>query len=223
MRILAFDTSLSACSAAVWQDGKILSHRFEVMERGQSEALLPMIEAVMLEAKMDFKTLDLIGTTVGPGAFTGLRIGLAAARAISLGSKVPVAGISTLEALGYAIPVADRAGRDIVAVVDSKREDVFVQRFDAALNALGPIETLSPDMVFADLSHPVIAVGNGLSKVGACPSHVVLAQASPFPDASLVAALVADRHLRGATLPPGPLYLRAADTTCAPKAQPTII
>lgn len=81
--VLAFDTACDACSAAVWRDGAVLAREFVAMARGQSEALLPMIERVMAAAKLEFADLAAIGVTVGPGAFTGLRIGLAAARAIA--------------------------------------------------------------------------------------------------------------------------------------------
>ncbi len=223
VRILAFDTSLSACSAAVWQDGVVLASRFEGMERGQSEALLPMIKSVMDEAGMAFAALDLIGTTVGPGAFTGLRIGLSAARAIGLGAGVPVAGVSSLEALASGVSIEERAGRTVMALIDSKRDDLFVQCFDAALAAVTDIEIRPLDTVFDATGDALIAVGNGLSRLKGLPSHVRAAQASPFPDAGLVAGLVAVRYGEGKTLPPTPLYLRAADTTCAPSPRPAIL
>ena len=76
MIVLAMDTSTSACSAALWADGRILARRLSPMARGQSEALMPMVAEVMAEAGLDFKALDLLAVSVGPGAFTGLRIGL---------------------------------------------------------------------------------------------------------------------------------------------------
>jgi len=83
MILLAFDTATACCSAAVWHDGRILAVREDAMERGHAEALAPMIEDAMREAGIAFAALDGIAVTVGPGAFTGLRIGLSMARAAS--------------------------------------------------------------------------------------------------------------------------------------------
>ena len=100
MRILAFDTATSACSAALWEDGRVGARRFETMTRGHAEALVPMIADVMDEAGTNFPRLDLIAVTVGPGAFTGLRIGLAAARGMALAAAVPcLGGLTDDEAL----------------------------------------------------------------------------------------------------------------------------
>ena len=220
--VLAMDTSLSACSAAVWRDGAVLAYRFEVMERGQSEALMPMIADVMEEAKTAFDALDLIGVTVGPGAFTGLRIGLAAARGIGLGAHVPVVGVSTPYALAHAVPEDERNGRTITAIVDSKREDVFVQDFDSSFHPLGPIRISPPELVFAGTAVRVVAVGNGLNKIECLPENVLRSSASPFPHASLVASLAASHHDDGSALPAAPLYLRAADTTCTAPSGRTV-
>ena len=97
LRILALDAATTACSAALWVDGKIVARRFQAMNRGQAEALLPMVAEVLAEAQMTKP--DLIAVTVGPGAFTGIRIGLAAARGLGLAWNIPVAGISTTLAL----------------------------------------------------------------------------------------------------------------------------
>ncbi|HEX7968463.1 MAG TPA: tRNA (adenosine(37)-N6)-threonylcarbamoyltransferase complex dimerization subunit type 1 TsaB, partial [Stellaceae bacterium] len=94
MSVLAFDSAGNGCSAAVLRDGQIAAHRFALMERGQAEALMPMIAAVLEEAAMPVEALDLIAVTVGPGAFTGLRIGLAAAQGLALASGVPALGIT---------------------------------------------------------------------------------------------------------------------------------
>ena len=80
MTLLAFDTASTACSAAVLDGARILAQKFQAMERGQAEALVPMIGDVLTRAGLAVENLDIIAVTTGPGAFTGVRIGLAAAR-----------------------------------------------------------------------------------------------------------------------------------------------
>ena len=110
MRLLALDTATSACSAALWQDGTVLARHLQPMARGQSEALLPMVAAVMAEAGLAFADLDLLAVTVGPGTFTGIRIGLAAARGLALATGLPLAGIATTEAVAGGHSVARASG-----------------------------------------------------------------------------------------------------------------
>src|SRR5208283_3966633 len=101
MRILAIDTALPAISACVLDEGAESPESIETiaMERGHAEALLPLIERVMARVEGGFASLDRVAVTVGPGSFTGLRVGIAAARAIGVACKVPVIGVSTLAAL----------------------------------------------------------------------------------------------------------------------------
>ena len=195
MRILALDAATNACSAALWSDGHVVARRGQAMVRGHSELLLPMVEQVLAEAKVDRP--DLIAVTVGPGAFTGIRIGLAAARGLGLAWNVPVAGISTTLALAAATELADRRGHRIVVVLDSKREDKWVQVFDQDLNALTPPASVMPDRIPALLEGAVITLDD--------PDQVT--------DAAIVAQLAADGWEKGTCLPPQPLYLRPADVS----------
>jgi tRNA threonylcarbamoyladenosine biosynthesis protein TsaB len=103
MRILAMDTATSSCSVALWCDETIVAARREVMSRGQAEALVPMIGDVLAEAKVTASDLDLLAVTVGPGAFTGLRIGLATARGMGLAAHVPCLGLTTTEVIAHAV------------------------------------------------------------------------------------------------------------------------
>ena len=141
MKILALDSATSACSAAVWADGRVMARRHAEMARGQSEALVPMVAEVMAEVGLGFADLDLLAVTVGPGAFTGIRIGLAAARALALAAGLPLAGVSTLEAVAAAAP-AD--GRPLLVVLDSKREEVWAQAFGPDRTPLTEPAALAP-------------------------------------------------------------------------------
>src|ERR1700677_2155212 len=100
MRVLAIDTALAACSAAVLDSeyGGIVSSESLPMVRGHAEALLPLVKRVMSAAKLRIADIDRIAVTTGPGSFTGLRVGIAAARGIALAAEKPAVGLSTLSA-----------------------------------------------------------------------------------------------------------------------------
>ena len=108
MTLLAVDCATNACSAALWLDDGAGPHRYRAMRRGHAETLMPMVRAVMDEAGLAFSDLDAIAVTTGPGAFTGIRIGLAAARGFALAANLPLIGVTTLEAVAGAMTVAAR-------------------------------------------------------------------------------------------------------------------
>lgn len=216
MWVLALDSATTACSVALWSDGEVRAHRFTVMARGQAEALMPMVKSAMDEAGVSFRDLDLLAVTVGPGAFTGLRIGLSAARGMALATGLPLVGVTTLEAVAHAVSPAERAGRTLLVVLDTKRTDVYAQLFSADLAPLGPATALLPD----DLPDvvppgPLVVAGDGVAMVSevlaAAGSKVLHASASGLPDAAHVARIAAARAPDGTSPPPAPLYLRPPD------------
>src|SRR5262245_44664761 len=116
MRVLAIDTALEACAAAVLDtaSGAVLASESLPMARGHAEALMPLIAQVMDAAAIDFSSLDRVAVTVGPGSFTGLRVGIAAARGIALAAGKPAVGLSTLAVLA-APHIAAAAAATVVA------------------------------------------------------------------------------------------------------------
>ena len=212
MNILAIDTATAACSAALMGDGAIIAARHVAMLRGHAEALLPMVEEVMAEAGVAYGALDLIAATVGPGTFTGLRVGLAAARGLALAGGLPIIGVTTLEALAHGAADAKRGGRSVVAVLNARRDEVYYQPFDAALAPLGPPRIGAAQAIELP-EGPTLVVGDGaaliLAAQGAKRSDVEIIP-SLLPDAAVVAAIAAGRFDPAApTLrPPEPLYLR---------------
>ncbi|MDA8232015.1 MAG: tRNA (adenosine(37)-N6)-threonylcarbamoyltransferase complex dimerization subunit type 1 TsaB [Magnetospirillum sp.] len=216
MRLLAIDSATSACSAALWAGGAVLARRHRPMARGQSEALVPMIAEVMADSGLSFADLDLLAVTVGPGAFTGIRIGLATARGLALAAGLPVAGITTTEAVAAAVPPAERGGRTVLVALDSKREDVWVQAFAPDLSALCPIQSLAPEAAAALVTGPALVVGDAAGRVLPLMTDALAADRPGWPDAAVVAALAARRWADGQALPPEPLYLRPADVTLPP-------
>ena len=113
--ILAFDTTTSACTAAVCDGDTVVAERSVALERGHAEILLPMIEGVLADGSIGYRDLTGIAVTRGPGAFTGIRIGLAAARGLGLATGLPVAGVTTLEAL--ALTAAGHTERQQIAAI----------------------------------------------------------------------------------------------------------
>lgn len=223
MKLLGFDTTLETCSVALLDDDRLVAGRAERLVRGHAEALLPMIEAVMNEAGLGYAELDALGVTVGPGTFTGQRIGLAAARGIGLARKLPVQGVTTLSAIAYGV---DSDGlveddEDILVALDARRGDVYLQLFSRPL-AWPQNRTSAAAIPLAGIAleapqRPCVVVGTAVPLV-----ETALAGGRPAPrylsapaeaEARHVAAL-ARREIEAHGLPrqpPSPLYLRAPD------------
>ena len=127
MRVLAIDTALEACAAAVLDTGRGLTSRSLPMMRGHAEALMPLVATVMSTAGGEFSDLDRIAVTVGPGSFTGLRVGVAAARGLALAAGKPAVGLSTLAALAAPFFDADDA-KALLAVIDARHDQVYYNR-----------------------------------------------------------------------------------------------
>jgi tRNA threonylcarbamoyladenosine biosynthesis protein TsaB len=220
---LALDSAGQGCSAAVVADGRLLARRFAAMERGQAEALLPMVSEVLAEAGRPLASLDLIAVTIGPGAFTGLRIGLAAARGLALASGLPLFGITSFEAVAAQVAPGERAGRTLVVALDSKRAEIYLQSFGAAGEPLGEgALAAAADWPKAVPEGPLVLAGDAAARLaGALAGRDVALAAGPgLADAADVARLAAAAWRPGLRPPPPrPLYLRAPDTT-APRRWP---
>jgi tRNA threonylcarbamoyladenosine biosynthesis protein TsaB len=220
MIVLAMDSSTSACSAALWSEGKVLARRLSPMARGQSEALLPMVAEVMGEAGLSFADLGLLAVTVGPGAFTGLRIGLAAARGLALATGLPLAGVTTTVAVAAGLSPEERQGRRVLVAMESRREEKWLQLFDSALVPLSAIRALAPGQAAELASDSLVVAGDAADLILPYLPGAVVASSPGYPDAALVAALAAEHWAKGEALPPEPLYLREADVTMPGKPTP---
>jgi tRNA threonylcarbamoyladenosine biosynthesis protein TsaB len=128
MLILAIDTALDACAAGVLdtEAGRLIAQESVQMKRGHAEALMPLIARVIQQSGLSFAGLDRIAVTTGPGSFTGLRVGLSAARGIALAADKPVVGVTTLTA--YAAPVVDKAGEHpVISAIDARHDHIYLQ------------------------------------------------------------------------------------------------
>ncbi|MGC2043884.1 MAG: tRNA (adenosine(37)-N6)-threonylcarbamoyltransferase complex dimerization subunit type 1 TsaB, partial [Pseudolabrys sp.] len=130
MRVLAIDTALEACSAGVLDTERadLRVHETVPMQRGHAEALMPLVARVLDRAHLDFAALDRVAVTTGPGSFTGLRVGIAAARGIALAAGMPAIGLSTLAAFAAPFIAADDT-LPVVVAIDARHDHVYLQIF----------------------------------------------------------------------------------------------
>jgi len=214
MRVLAIDTALAACAAAVLDtEHGIVASESLPMVRGHAEALVPLIARVLKQSDTGFRDLGRIAVTTGPGSFTGVRVGLAAARGFGVATAVPVVGVSTLTV--YAAPyLAGNGKTPVVAAIDARHGHVFLQVFGPGGQTLvSPRLAALSEAIEAASATPACLVGSaaravadGLAKNAAPPRAVDPRDA---PDIVWVAQI-------GAVTPqaqsaPHPQYLRAPD------------
>ncbi len=215
MRVLAIDTALGACSACILESGAREPEAREslLMERGHAEALMPLVDRVVSAASGGFSRIDRVAVTIGPGSFTGLRVGIAAARAIALAADIPVVGVTTLSAL-LAPLVAAGDRRLLAAAIDARHGAVFFQAVaPGGRSVVAPVHIGIREAVRFLGSGPVVITGSAAPAVAteAVQAGVIvsLGEAELTPDINWVARLgmAADP----ASALPKPLYLRAPD------------
>jgi tRNA threonylcarbamoyladenosine biosynthesis protein TsaB len=224
MIILAIDTALDACSAVVLDTAasKVITLESQPMKRGHAEALMPLIARVMKESGIGFTSLDRIAVTTGPGSFTGLRVGLSAARGIALAAEKPVVGVTTLTA--YAAPVvAENGGHPIISAIDARHDHVYFQVVagDGSPLVKPRVTPITEAIEAAQLGTPHL-VGNAARILAdrwpaeTAPPFKVDSQAAP--DIAWVAWVGAAVSPEAA--PARPFYLRAPDAK--PPANPLL-
>src|SRR5689334_21083277 len=166
MRVLAIDTALEACSAAVLDTGGgITASESVAMTRGHAETLMPLIARVMNSAGIEFAQLDRIAVTTGPGSFTGLRVGITAARGIALAAGKPAVGLSTLA--GLAAPhIAGNATTPVAAAIDARHDCVYLQVFGPdGRTVVAPRLAPLDEAVRAAVAGPARIVGSAAARM----------------------------------------------------------
>jgi tRNA threonylcarbamoyladenosine biosynthesis protein TsaB len=217
--ILAMDSATSACSAAIWNAGGLIAHDYSPMNRGQAEALAPMIQGVLAEAGISVGELEGLAVTVGPGAFTGVRIGLAMARGLAIASGVKLCGLGTMEVVAGGLDEAEREGKSVLVALKTKRADIYVQGFGPDLDPISTPAACLPEAL-ADLVPPgplLVAGDEGplvTELLGEDGVECGLSSGPALPDAAVIARLAARRIAGdGPLLAPEPIYLRPLDVT----------
>jgi len=209
VRILAVDTALGACSVALLENDRLIAHIFEPMERGHAERLAPMVDEAMKQAGVEFAALNRLAVTVGPGTFTGQRVGLAFMRGLRLALHIPLTGVTTLEVMAMAA-MAETGSPKAAAIHDARRAEAYLLLRDGET-------VVQPPMVlpFADAMTRIAAFGAcALAGTGAALAHEKLGDDFALsvvrqPDALWVARLAKKYPVPDDA--PGPLYLRAPD------------
>lgn len=215
MRVLAIDTALAACSVALLDLdlGGVLAHESRAMERGHAEALTPMIARVMSEANFEFSGLDRIAVTIGPGSFTGLRVGVAAARGLALAADKPIVALTTLACFAAPHVAADDAN-PLLSAIDARNEQVYIQLVGRGGRAIIPPRIAGVrEAIRVAAGTPTRIVGSGAGLIQAAwPAGAPLplfVETTPAPDIDWVARLGA--VALETTAHPKPLYLRNPD------------
>ena len=207
MRLIAIDTALDACSVAVVDGQRLLAGASEVIGRGHAERLVAMIEVVMAEAGCSFADLDRIVATVGPGSFTGIRVGLATARGLALAAGKPLVGILTLDAIARSAPAT---GRSVLVALDARRGETYARAYAADGRPLTEPQVLTLAAA-ADLAlkRGADLLGSAAALIAALAPGLGGVGDAAYPAIAAVAALGAVAAV--GPIPPKPLYLRAPD------------
>lgn len=224
--ILAFDTSLSRCSVGVLnKDTKRIVSKIEAMERGHVEALVPLIGEVLSEAGLAHSDLEAVAVPLGPGAFTGLRIGLSAAQALGLSLDIPVVGLPTFSILSRQFFAAE-AGlpssyEALGILIEPRRSDFYVQVFDAAGAPLTePSAQEGAEIAAAWQDRALFWAGDAATRFAAQPDlpESFGFGGALFPDPAVMIGMASECLSKAGTpkySPVGlePLYLRGADVS----------
>jgi tRNA threonylcarbamoyladenosine biosynthesis protein TsaB len=213
VRVLGIETSTSQASVALLESGNIVLERAHARPKQSAERLLPLIAELLTEVGWARTSLDRIGVSVGPGSFTGLRVGIACAQGLSLGLGVPLVGVTSLRAMSRAVPDALPGVR--CAVLDARRGEVFIAAYGAgprAAEALPPLaldSLAAHDIVSRQLPPPLVWIGSGLALLGIAPTFS--SAATEQPSAGAIGLLA--EELDPAENPALPVYVRDAGAT----------
>lgn len=207
MKVLAIDTSFEACSAAIVCDGTVLWSQRKIIGKGHSEVLPPMAAEGLAASGFSAADFDRIGVVIGPGAFAGIRVGLAFARAFRLGAKAAIIGVTSLEALAESV-----GGRRAIApIFDARRGQVYAALFDAARNALVEPFVATPQEAVLRLQKGAAdfsLAGSGARLIAPFLQNAAIID-QPYIDPACVARIAGRGDAPNA--PPAPLYLRPPD------------
>ncbi len=219
---LALDSAGLACSVAVSLGEEVVAEERIATMHGQAEALLPLVDRAMREAGQMAAALDFVVATVGPGSFTGIRVGLAAARGIALATGARLLGVTSFDAVAVRAARHDLSEpRPLLVALESRREDFYVQFFDAHGDALREPAAIMPflfrEAVAAIIgAAPLLIAGDAARRAAAAlerrPDTAVLEDSAPGAAGALRAGLRLLRFGKPADAA-RPLYLRPPDVT----------
>ncbi len=212
MIVLAIDTVASLCSACVWDAdaGRELGRCVRDPGKGHAEHLMEVIGEALDAAGKSYGEIGAVAVATGPGSFTGIRVGVAAARGLALALAIPSAGVSTLDALAEEAREA-YPGRPVLAAIDARRDELYIASYDAAGSRLqGPIVARLPEAAaLAGQQNPVLTGSAARMIAQAAGAQFDMAGEAATADITAYARLAARQGFAGEK--PRPLYLRQAD------------
>lgn len=217
MKILAFDTSNNTASVAISEGQNILAYNEELRPSMQAERLLPMIEDTLAYSGLSYQQIDYLGVINGPGSFTGIRIGLAAAQGILLPTKIKGTAVTTFEMAYFRACMQVKIYHKIIVIINAYRAQLYTQIFDRGGNSSkallidcnAMIELLSKE------NYPITLVGNGIEiiydQIKHLPNIIVLPRFTKVK-ALHICRYIDNKILKGSPLSPlEALYIRPAD------------
>ena len=211
MKLLAIDTASTLCAACVWDAGagRELGRAVEDIGKGHAERLMGVIAEALSAGGTTYADIGAIAVSVGPGSFTGIRVGVAAARGLALALKIPALGVTTLSAIAEEARQA-YPRRRIIASIDARRDELYVEDHapDGSLS-FGPAIVNVADAGRLLPGLPPVLAGSGSDLLAALDSSADRAGGGATADIAVYARLAASGHIHGS--PPKPLYLRGPD------------
>jgi len=209
MKLLAVDTCLGACSVALIDDDRILAHRCTMMDRGHAEALAPMVEDAMAAAELPFAEVESLAVTVGPGTFTGQRVGLAFMRGLRVALKRPLIAVTSLETMAHQA-AAETHIANVAALHDAKRDEVYLEITSHGATTLAPaVLPFSQALeILSNTALPLALCGTAAPRAAGELKSATLSTIRQ-PDALWTARIARTRPPPDTA--PRPLYLRAPD------------
>jgi len=224
-RLLTLDTSGRAGSVAFSEGENLLGEQFCNGPGTHSDWLLPAVERLSATLEIPLESLTAIAVVVGPGSFTGLRVGMATAQGLAVALGLPLLGVSSLQTLAAGLPCADRL---VCALLDARKQEVYAGLFrpgeDGEPEPLGPERVLPPEQLLSDLPEEVLLAGDGalryrdLLSSGLGPGAHIAPAACHHPRAAVAAGLALRRWRRGEAVAPAllsPRYIRPSEAEIA--------
>lgn len=216
--ILAFDTSGPHCAAALLCNDAVFGETTLPMVRGQAEALMPLLEATLAAQGKTWADLNAIAVGIGPGNFTGIRIGVSAARGLALSLGIPAIGVSAFEAMAF-----QHTSDTCLVCLPAPREQAYVQPFRRGLPNGAPrlIDPASPPSDL-QMSIGMVVIGYAAAQIAQhFECSVVETEIEELP--RRLCRIAEGSFARGATERPAPLYVRAADALPSSDTPPVIL
>ncbi len=220
MIILGIETATMTGSIALMEEDRLISEYTLNMKTTHSSRLMPALDVILKDSLLDKKDIDGIAISIGPGSFTGLRIGLATAKGLALGLNKPLIGIPTLDALAHNVPYASY---QVCPILDAKKKEIYTCLFRYENDILvrkSPYQVISPLNLIENIHEKTIFLGDGISAYGDILKErlgelaIFAPQSQRLPRASVIAELGMEKLRSGETMDiffSEPLYVRGAD------------